>query len=434
MIAIVGGGISGLTLAYQLQKKKQAYVLLESNATLGGCVQTDSLGDTIAEKGPNSILANDFILDFLKELNLSDQIVVANSNIKKRYVFKSGKYRALPSNPLSLLTSSFFSFSQRIRILKEFKNKSPLIKDTSLYDLINERFGTEAADYVSDPFVSGIYAGDSKELIAELCFPVLTDNIKKHGSILMGFMKNPPKRKVAITLKKGLHQLIEKLAAYVPNIRCDANVETINKNGSKWELTVRVNGNIETVECDKVVLAIPTYRASEIIKTNYPEFAHKLSMIEYPMVRYAHILFDKTQMAFDATGFGGLHPSIEPLLTAGVVWNSSVFEGRTSNDQVLLTCMMNEKRTPGLRIMSEQEIRTTLIAEITKIYKITGSPISISIGVWEHAIPQYNIHMKYVKEGISSLESDHIYFLSNWPNGIGLTDCISNATHLSGSI
>jgi oxygen-dependent protoporphyrinogen oxidase len=433
MIAIIGGGISGLTLAYNLQKRNIAYVLLEEAPVLGGCIQTTCFKGVIAEKGPNSILANESIFEFLDELGLSKEIVLANKAIKKRFVYKDGRYRILPSGPISLLSSSFFSWSQRMKVFKEFGNRNTVHPNCTLYDLIQSRFGNEVADYVLDPFVTGIYAGDSKELIADLCFPVLTNNINQYGSILKGFIKNPPKRKKTITFKNGLSQLIVTLQQQLQHIRYEAKVIALNKEGADWSLLISTKNGEEHILCHKVVMCIPAYRVASLIQPYFPQIANLCTKVEYPLVYYVHLLFHKHQLGFQSNGFGALHPTSEKLLIAGVIWNSSIFDGRTSDDVVLLTCMINEKRTPQIKETTQENIQKMVVSEMKQLYNVTGDPISVGIGSWQKSIPQYNMDMLHVKQMIGSIEQENVFISSNWPNGISIADCIEFAKKLSDS-
>lgn len=434
MIAIIGGGISGLSLAYALQQQNKPYILLESSTVPGGYMQSETLSSVVVEKGPNSILADEFVLKFLKELGLEEEIVKANTISKKRFVYKKGKYRALPSGPISLLFSSYFSLANRFKILGEFFNTDKPVQGISLYDLVTERFGQEAADYALDPFVSGVYAGNPKELLTDLCFPVLRKNIEQYGSILKGFIKNPPERKTSITFRKGLSQLIDTLAQRVNHKRYGVEVTAMRQEAGTWKLSLQTPEGEEGLSCSQVVMAIPAFRAVPIVKTFSDAWAERLEAVEYPMVRNAHLVFHKKQLGFKAEGFGALHPSVEPLFTAGVIWNSSVFDGRTPHDQVLLTCMVTEKRTPELRKMSPQEVEKKLLAEIKALYGISGEPVLFSMGIWEKSIPQYNHAMRSILEKIKDLEKMNVYICSNWPQGISITDCIHRAHELAGKL
>ena len=429
MIAIIGAGISGLTLAYRLQEQGTPYILLESSAMPGGYIQTDRLENRILEKGPNSILADQLVLDFINELGLSDQIVTANAISKKRYVYKNGKYRALPSGPLSLLFGSFFSFSQRLNIFKEYFNKQPYRKGITLYDLITERFGQEIADYALDPFVSGVYAGNPKELLADLCFPVLGKNINAYGSILKGFIKNPPKRRVSLTLQHGLGSLIHLLSSKITNKQYDCTIEKIQAVDTRWNLIL--NKGQETITCDRVVFALPAYQAATIIRSYSEEWSERFAGIEYPMVRNMHLIYKKEQLGFQPKGFGALHPRVEPLFTAGVIWNSSTFDNRTPTNEILLTCMVTEKRTPALTNMSDEESEDAILKEIEHLYQIKGKPVFTQSGLWKKGIPQYTGKMTTILNHCEQLEKMNVYICSNWPYGISITDCIHRAHELA---
>ncbi len=429
MIAIIGAGISGLTLAYRLQQQGTPYILLESNAMPGGYMQTDHQKNSVLEKGANSILADQLVLDYIAELGLSDQVVIANAISKNRYVYKNGKYRALPSGPLSLLFGSFFSFSQRWNIFKEYFNKQPYRTDITLYDLITERFGQEVADYALDPFVSGVYAGNSKELLADLCFPVLGKNIMTYGSILKGFIKNPPKRRVSLTFQQGIGELIEVLSSKIIHKRYDCTVNKIEAVDTKWKLLL--NGGQETITCDRVVFALPAYQAATIIRSYSEEWAERFAAIEYPMVRNMHLIYKREQLGFQPEGFGALHPSVEPLFTAGVIWNSSTFDNRTPKDEVLLTCMVTEKRTPMLTAMSDQQAEEAILEEIERLYQVIGKPVFAQTGLWKKGIPQYTDKMTTILHHSEQLEKMNVYICSNWPYGISITDCIHRAHDLA---
>ena len=109
MIAIIGAGISGLSLAWHLQQKGRDYILLEAEKEAGGYIKTKKINDCILELGPNSLLADQEILEFIKETGLEKFLVPAKEVSKARYILKNGRYQKLPSSPPGLLFSDFFS-------------------------------------------------------------------------------------------------------------------------------------------------------------------------------------------------------------------------------------------------------------------------------------------------------------------------------------
>jgi oxygen-dependent protoporphyrinogen oxidase len=149
------------------------------------------------------------------------------------------------------------------------------------------------------------------------------------------------------------------------------------------------------------------------------------------MVRNMHLVYKKEQLGFQAAGFGALHPRVEPLFTAGVIWNSSTFDHRTPADEVLLTCMVTEKRTPALTTMTDQQAEGAILKEIEHLYNVHGKPLLAQSGLWKKGIPQYTANMTTILQHCEQLEKMNVYICSNWPYGISITDCIHRAHDLA---
>ncbi|WP_035756557.1 protoporphyrinogen oxidase [Hugenholtzia roseola] len=223
MIAIIGAGISGLTLAAALEKKQKPYLLFEGSQRIGGNLFSKKWQDKyLIECGANSLLADDFILDFIKKIGLEAEMVRANPVSKNRYILKKGRYHKLPTSPPALLTSSFFSFKTKLKILSEFFYKNKIKSETNekiepaefetLATFFARHFGKEVVEYAVNPFVGGIYAGKAEELLLSLTFPQLKEMERQYGSILKGFIKNKAaERKTSLSFKGGMQRLAEAL-------------------------------------------------------------------------------------------------------------------------------------------------------------------------------------------------------------------------------
>ena len=119
-MAIIGGGLTGLTLAFYLQKAGVAYDLFEASERPGGNLLSphEAAGYQL-EAGPNSLLLSAELEELLLELGLQDDIQEAAPVSQHRYVLRHGQYQALPASPPKLLTSSFFSLKTKLRLLGE---------------------------------------------------------------------------------------------------------------------------------------------------------------------------------------------------------------------------------------------------------------------------------------------------------------------------
>ena len=199
-VGIIGAGISGLTLAYELQKRGIDYTLWEAASQPGGYIQSrrewiGTPGDAnsrsyLRELGPNSLLGDADLLLWLDELGLTPDLTFSKPVSKVRYIFRDGQYRQLPSGPLSLVFGNFFSWKTKWAIIRERTNKTLSPPGETLAQFFRRRFSDEIVEYALGPFVAGIYAGDPDQLLVSETFPILLQYEKEYGSVLRGLIKN----------------------------------------------------------------------------------------------------------------------------------------------------------------------------------------------------------------------------------------------------
>ena len=172
-IGIIGGGISGLTVAFLLKNKGFEVALLEKSERSGGNVQTIEVDGFKIEYAPNSLLKSPRLIDLIRELKLENKVLAANATNKKRYVLQNGKLKSLPMTIAKMATDDFFSLKARLRLLKEpfVRSKSP--ENESVAEFFERRFGREIVERAADPFIAGIYAGNPENLSVKAAFPRL---------------------------------------------------------------------------------------------------------------------------------------------------------------------------------------------------------------------------------------------------------------------
>jgi oxygen-dependent protoporphyrinogen oxidase len=252
MVTIIGAGISGLTLAYFLQKKGIDYQLLEANTEVGGYLQSQKTDKYLFEFGANSILADDEIQNFIAEIGLKDDILMPEKVSQNRYIFKKGKYRALPSKPQHLLWNTFFSWHTKYKIWQETYKKAENIENETLSQFFKRRFSQEIVDYALNPFIAGVYAGNPDELLVKKTFPMLAEFEQKYNSVIRGLIKNKGNaRRVSFSFKNGMQQFPKKIASQLKNIILDCKITKINLlTPTNTYILTTTKGNFET---DKIV-------------------------------------------------------------------------------------------------------------------------------------------------------------------------------------
>jgi protoporphyrinogen/coproporphyrinogen III oxidase len=432
MIGIIGAGISGLTLAYELQKKNIEYILLEASDQSGGYIKSVREGKYLFELGPNSILCDEETEEYIKSIVDPSLIQTPNAVSKNRFIYRDGAYRKLPSNPLELLSSNFFSWKAKLAIAREPSVKKGHIPGESMEHFFKRRFNQEIVDYALDPFVSGIYAGDPSDLVIEKTFPQLVAMEQNSGSVLKGFMKQKKgARKQSISFKDGLQTLTKTLASKVKNILYKHEVTNVSRSDGSYLIEMYSPKGYNTMHVDKVVICTPAYAAQPILKEFNFGFSEAVGAISYPPMVAVHTVYKKNDLGFKANGFGGLHPFKEGLYTLGSIWSSSTYAGRTPEDEVMLTSFVGGRRYAHVLDETDEQIGSRVTKELAKLYAITGNPVVQRITRWPRAIPQYNIIMNMVYELAEEAEKEDLYICANWKDGVSLSDCIRKARALA---
>ncbi|MCU0416632.1 MAG: protoporphyrinogen oxidase [Cytophagaceae bacterium] len=430
MIIIIGGGISGLTLAYELEKQGKKYILLNDSEIPGGYIQTKIQPPYTLEFGPNTLLLTPTLLPFLKELDVIKDLKEASIENKNRYIFKKGSIQQVPTSPFRLLSGSFLSFPSIFSILKDvFKRKNTIIPNESVYDFVERQFSKEIADYIAAPFIAGIYAGNAKNIMMETAFPELYTQLEKTPSVLRSFFAISKKgRKTTASFSNGLSTLVQALFKKISHYQSD-RVTAIQKNlDGYWEVSTH-NGN--RWKGNTIVFCTPTFHAAELLQTINPQISSLLSSVSYAGVIGVYASFKREQLSFTPKGFGVLYPIIENQWASGTIWNSSIFSDRAPKDEFLTTSFISNQVHPELFDLSIEEVIERTLAQLKRDLGTTAHPVFVTTKKWEKGIPQYNEQLKVVQSTIKQLESDRLYFCSNWVKGIALPTCIQNAQELS---
>ena len=213
-IGVIGGGISGLTTAFLLKRNGFDVTVFEGSGSAGGNVQTIERDGYTVEQGPNSLLKSPRVVELVKLLKLEDQVLAADETAKTRYILSGGKLEAM--GPKSFV-NGYFSLKTIFGLICEpfVRSKSP--EHESVADFVSRRIGAEFLDKAIDPFVSGVYAGDPKNLSMRLAFPKLFEMERDYGSLIMATIrrkteKADPDFPRTFSFRGGLKTLITALA------------------------------------------------------------------------------------------------------------------------------------------------------------------------------------------------------------------------------
>jgi len=438
MIGIIGGGISGLALAWYLQQAGKPYILFEASGKAGGKIRTKYESGLILEEGPNSILCDENCLQLLEATGCMSESLDAKPVSDARFIWKQGKYRQLPSKPQQILTNPFFSWSAKWKILSELLKKPLADHDAkeTVADFFIRHFGQEVVDYAVQPFVSGIYAGNAGKLNLDLTFPRLRELEQQHGSVLKGLAKSAGKRKRSLNFKQGMQTLPMAISGKLQHILLEAKVEKILQTESGYQLNYSQLGEIKSMQVDQVVVCTPATDAALLLNDVVPMFAFSLSQISYASVAVVHTQVNqKANIKNRPLGFGGLHPSIETMTSAGSIWNDLVFDGRCNSEQALFTSFISNATQPELPQWNGDKIRSAIWLDLKRGFQIPQTePDYQNLYYWHEGIPQYESKLRSIWDSANELQTEKLHFLANWKDGVSLSDCINNAKKLAASL
>lgn len=446
-ITVIGGGISGLTLAWWLHKAGRDVTVLESDSVVGGTMKSVRDGGWLIEQGPNSTLATTPLFDTLvKDLDLSKEVYPAKSSAKKRFIVRNGKLHALPTSPISFFSSELWSFGAKLQLLKE-----PFIartdREETLAEFVTRRLGTEFLDYAVNPFVAGVYAGNPAELSVRDAFPKLYSLEKEFGSLILGAIKKkkPAGGSVAknnaemFTYREGMQTLPLALHRVLGNrVITDFRVKSIRSETNKKGFVIEgiEKGNVVERNSETVVLAVPSYIGTNFIKPLSAEASQALQDITYAPVAEIFLGYPSNATPDPLDGFGFLVPEKERRSILGAILSSAIFDGRAPADHHALTVFIGGSRQPHLVNESDESLTAMTVAELKTLMGLEGSPVYSRVIKWPRAIPQYHIGHGRIIERLEQTEAEipGLYFSGNYRGGIAVGDCVMQSRKLADRI
>ena len=449
-VAIIGGGISGLSAAWRLRQAGCEIVVFEADERIGGKIRSEQVDGYLVEHGPNGFLdSRQAVLDLVRDLGVEDRLLRADKTAARRYVYVRGRLRALPSSPPAFLTNDVLSLGGRLRALLEpFMPGRKEDGDETAYEFAARRIGKEAASVLVDAMVTGIYAGEAKKLSMPAAFPKLVHLEREHGSLFRGMLALRKAKKRAsddsrggptgpagtlTSFAGGLEELIGALGAKVGDaVQTGRPVERIWHDG-QWQIGA-VGG--EPVCADAVVATTAPRVMARLLGPHAPAAVEPLEGIPDAPAAVVALGFEAKDLPRRLDGFGFLVPSGENRKVLGVLWSSTLYAGRAPAGKALLRAIVGGTRNPALVDLSDGDLVQTVLEELSLIMGPMPTPVFEKLVRWPAAIPQYTLghvgRVRAAEEAAATLPG--VYLEGNGLHGISLADCVGRAVDLPGRV
>jgi len=440
---IVGGGLSGLTVAHKLRQHdpKHKLLVLEQNDTTGGVIRTHRENGYITEIGPHGFLDNcNESKDILRETGLDKEAVKAPLMEFVRYVYLRGKLQLIPQTPLKISLAPLIPWKDKFRVVAEMF-RPPLAGEPTVAKWVHHRFGPAMLPY-ADAVFTGTYAGDFDKLKIDAVMPGVRALEKEHGSVIKGvFAKMMAKRKAGTKKKmsmpamtsfpKGMSRLPEKLTEQLTageDLLLNCGATGVSNTGTGWQ--------VETAQgvftADTLVLATPTNVALKLLTG----ISDSMPTTRVPETWISTVVFGFGPGVTIPPGFGYLTPEVEQRFTLGSLFSSNMFPGRAPEDHVVFETLIGGRRHPERLELSREELISKALADVKDILKIDQEPVYTTVLQSDGGIPQLEEGYPELLQWRDTLvrQNDGLHICGFGWEGIGLNDMMKTGTKVAKAI
>jgi oxygen-dependent protoporphyrinogen oxidase len=440
VVIVIGGGISGLSAAYELTRQGWRVRLLERTGRCGGLITTELMGDYVVDAGPDTIMGHKPAGILLcRELGLEDRFVKPLLP-RTLHVVRGGRLRALPDASMlgfptsmrSLLTTAAFGWSGKVRMAGELlvPPRPRTDEDESIASFVGRRFGGHAVSYLAETLLAGIHGGDASRLSMQALYPHFLAAEQTHGSMLRAFMKQSRAASGgagAVALRGGMDELVDSLARALPprTIVTNADVRRLARNG----LYTATLASGETLTAPALVLSVPARAAAALVDDIDPELGSLCREIEHASTATIALAYPRASLQRPIPGWGMMVPPCERRQISAVSIVSSKWPDRAPSDSVLFRVAMGGTRDPGILEQPDDVLTRIADRELRSLLPIDGEPELARVYRWPDAIPQLEVGHLQRMSAIDRRLQKHpgLYITAAGFRGVGMADCIGDA-------
>ncbi len=468
-VAIIGGGIAGLSAAFYLEKARRegaqvAWTLFEKSPRLGGVIHTELAEGFVLEAGPDSFLTQKPDgAQFCRDLGLGEHLINSNDFQRKTYILVKGRLVAIPdglefmvpTRMLPMATTELFSFKTKMLMAKEWlsgpkaaANGGSNNEDESVADFVRRHFGQQMVDRVAEPLLAGVYGGNADHMSVRAVLPRFAEMEREEGSLVRASLKarkarlagqataksaakssaqNSSAKPTAQTpplftsLRNGVQQMVDACVAALPesSIRLNQAIDGVRPMHDDCHLEY---GNSRE-RFDEVFLAVPASVAAGMLRQCHPGLMEGLGRIQYSSSAAVLLAYEHADLP---PGFGFLVPRTEGRTMLACTFVHKKFPHRAPERAALLRCFISSSRVPDLLNFTDENLLAMVRKELKEILGLSGQPLLTRVFRWQQALPQYETgHLDRVAQMEKILEDiPALKIIGNSFHGIGIPDCI----------
>lgn len=435
-VAIVGGGISGLSAAYDLQRAGGFQVtLFEGGPKIGGKIQTVRVDDYLIEQGPDSIFSvKPWATDLMAEIGMETELVEPLASSFS--ILTKGRLHNVPRALASLIPSAagamekagFLTSASKKRALKESEIAPGDGQDESIAAFFSRRFGRTFSSLVAEPLLAGTHGGDPKKLSMAALYPAYLGMERSHGSVSQAAAArssiNGNGRKVGfLTLRDGMASFPERLAAALPGVdlKTSTRVNAITAHAGGFTLDTSAG----SCDADQLILAVPAFVCANLLRDVVPAAAAKLGEIRFVSTAIATLAYSRDAFSSEPAGNGFLVPYTETSPLTGCTWSSNKWPCRAPSDTLLVRAFMGRDGGLDVEAHSDEELIALATETLKNLLGPSQPPTFSRLDRWTKGLPQYELgHLQRLAVIDEALKGLQVTLTGSSFRGNSIPDCV----------
>ena len=431
--AVIGGGISGITAALELSKAGDRVHLFEKAAQFGGKIAETEVNGITIPTGPDNFLARRTeVFELASELGLDDRLISPSAGSAR--IYRDGRLHPLPPNVLGVPATTELSGTG---LISEFGSRRAAedlaaaddrtVRDESVGSLIRRRLGDEVLEYLVDPLLGGINAGDSDRLSLQSGTPQLAQLRAKHPSLTtaakMTLDERPPNPgPVFSTIDGGMARLVDHAVSRLTDLGVTIHLGTnasIDRQADGW--------SVSSHPADRVVIATPSFVAADLVRGFAPALSGELAGIDYSSVGVTIFVLPPNTLSIDRSISGVLVPRACGFTVTAISFASHKWPAMAGDDQQILRVSVGRRTDARWRQLAEEDLVELVRAEASEILGQAIPPCPSSVALWPQSLPQYDVDHadRVARIERQASQFDGLSFVGAWKSGLGLPACVA---------
>jgi len=457
-VAIVGGGVTGLSCALKLCEEQPSWqvTLLEGSDRIGGVLGTTRRDGFLIERSADMFTVRDpWAIDLCKRIGFESELIEPTLEHQRAYLVHRGKLTEVPggfslmspNRVWPVLTTPILSWRGKLRLAWEYF--TPARKDgadESLASFARRRLGPEVYERLVQPLIGGIYTADPEMLSMAATMDSFLEMERRHGGLIRGSLKKTPAQKQAAKTasgaryrmfrapKEGMGALVEAMATQLPPecVRLNSLVAGLRRKGDRWRMSV----NDSDESFDGVILCTPGGVTAKILSEVDGELADEVGQITRASAAVVMLGYERSQFERLVNGFGFVAPSIERRKIIAGSFASVKFAGRAPDGKLLLRVFVGGALQPELLELPDEQIVALVESELKDLLGATGSSQFAEVVRWNDVMPQYHVGHRERVQRIEArvAQCPGLELAGNSYRGVGIPMCVKDGERAATAI